>query len=41
MSTGQGWYDIKNAKDADVVRVDEGWLRISVPAKGTAVFCKK
>ena len=38
IQTAQGWYDIKNNKDAEVVGVDEGWLRVSIPAKGTAVY---
>ncbi|MBP5773065.1 MAG: glycoside hydrolase family 13 protein [Eubacterium sp.] len=42
IETGEGWYDIKSSsKDADKVTIDDGWLRITVPAKGTAVYTNK
>ena len=41
LATGEGWYDVKtSSKDAEQVKVDDGWLRISVPAKGTSIYKK-
>ena len=40
VETGQGYYNIKtSSKDADKVRLnDEGWLVVTVPAKGSIVM---
>ena len=40
IETGQGYYDIKtSAKDADKIGLnDEGWLVVTIPAKGTIVM---
>ena len=41
IETGEGWYDIKtSSKDADKITADDGWLRVEIPAKGTAIYKK-